>query len=213
MRALRALVFLGMLLLLNATPVLAFTELELFERRLQTFALPPLQLYSKPAKGLCVCINDPSNFRNVGAAGILSVNTFIWPNPGTPPTPPGRAYVTCNVMIGTTRIPATAASPEPSPQFNSAMRLGDRPIASADRSLSATASVERPNWVDRYSSHSPNAEAQPMPSRISRSTVMPTSAHNVTRSVGSQLSTGVVVVLGIRIFSNVASIRRHLFRA
>lgn len=31
--------------------------------------------------------------------------------------------------------------------------------------------------------------------------------------VGSQLSTGVVVVLGIRIFSNAASIRRHLFRA
>ena len=31
--------------------------------------------------------------------------------------------------------------------------------------------------------------------------------------VGSQLSTGVVVVLGIRIFSNVASIRRHIFRA
>ena len=31
--------------------------------------------------------------------------------------------------------------------------------------------------------------------------------------VGSQLSTGVVVVLGVRIFSNVAAIRRHLFRA
>lgn len=31
--------------------------------------------------------------------------------------------------------------------------------------------------------------------------------------VGTQLSTGVVVVLGIRIFSNVASIRRHLFKA
>jgi small basic protein len=31
--------------------------------------------------------------------------------------------------------------------------------------------------------------------------------------VGSQLSTGVVVVLGIRIFSNVASIRRHVFHA
>ena len=31
--------------------------------------------------------------------------------------------------------------------------------------------------------------------------------------VGSQLSTGVVVVLGIRIFSNAASIRRHLFKA
>ena len=31
--------------------------------------------------------------------------------------------------------------------------------------------------------------------------------------VGSQLSTGVVVVLGVRIFSNVAYIRRHLFKA
>jgi small basic protein len=31
--------------------------------------------------------------------------------------------------------------------------------------------------------------------------------------VGAQLSTGVVVVLGVRIFSNVASIRRHLFGA
>ena len=31
--------------------------------------------------------------------------------------------------------------------------------------------------------------------------------------VGSQLSTGVVVVLGIRIFSNAAAIRRHLLKA
>lgn len=31
--------------------------------------------------------------------------------------------------------------------------------------------------------------------------------------VGSELSTAVVVVLGVRIFSNLASIRRHLFRA
>ncbi len=31
--------------------------------------------------------------------------------------------------------------------------------------------------------------------------------------VGSQMSTGVIVVLGVRIFSNVASIRRHLFKA
>jgi small basic protein len=31
--------------------------------------------------------------------------------------------------------------------------------------------------------------------------------------VGGQLSTGVVVVFGIRIFGNVAAIRRHLFRA
>lgn len=31
--------------------------------------------------------------------------------------------------------------------------------------------------------------------------------------VGAQLSTAVVVVLGIRIFSNAAAIRRHLFRA
>jgi small basic protein len=31
--------------------------------------------------------------------------------------------------------------------------------------------------------------------------------------VGGQLSTGVIVVLGIRIFANVAAIRRHLFHA
>ena len=31
--------------------------------------------------------------------------------------------------------------------------------------------------------------------------------------VGAQLSSGVVVVLGIRIFSNVAAIRRHIFHA
>lgn len=31
--------------------------------------------------------------------------------------------------------------------------------------------------------------------------------------VGSQLSTAVVVVLGIRIFGNAAAIRRHLFKA
>ena len=31
--------------------------------------------------------------------------------------------------------------------------------------------------------------------------------------VGGQLSTGVIVVLGIRIFSNVAAIRRHVFHA
>ena len=31
--------------------------------------------------------------------------------------------------------------------------------------------------------------------------------------VGGQLSTGVVVVLGVRIFGNAAAIRRHVFRA
>ncbi len=31
--------------------------------------------------------------------------------------------------------------------------------------------------------------------------------------VGGQLSTGVIVVLGIRIFSNLAAIRRHIFHA
>ncbi|MGZ4468857.1 MAG: small basic family protein [Nocardioidaceae bacterium] len=31
--------------------------------------------------------------------------------------------------------------------------------------------------------------------------------------VGGQLSTGVIVMLGIRIFSNVAAIRRHIFHA
>lgn len=31
--------------------------------------------------------------------------------------------------------------------------------------------------------------------------------------VGAQLTTGVIVVLGIRIFTNVAAIRRHIFHA
>lgn len=31
--------------------------------------------------------------------------------------------------------------------------------------------------------------------------------------VGAQLTTAIIVVLGIRIFTNVAAIRRHLFRA
>ena len=35
----------------------------------------------------------------------------------------------------------------------------------------------------------------------------------VKLGVGGQLSTGVIVVLGIRIFSNVAAIRRHIFHA
>ena len=57
--------------------------------------------------------------------------------------------VTCRVMMGTTRIPATAAMAEPNAQFSSAIRLGDSPIAAAERSLSDTASVARPNWLDR----------------------------------------------------------------
>ena len=36
---------------------------------------------------------------------------------------------------------------------------------------------------------------------------------DIQREWGGQLSTGVVVVLGVRIFGNVAAIRRHLFRA
>ena len=35
----------------------------------------------------------------------------------------------------------------------------------------------------------------------------------VQLGVGAQLSTAVIVVLGIRIFTNVASIRRHVFHA
>jgi small basic protein len=31
--------------------------------------------------------------------------------------------------------------------------------------------------------------------------------------VGGQMTTAIVVVLGIRIFSNVAAIRRHIFKA
>ena len=57
--------------------------------------------------------------------------------------------VTCKVMMGTTRIPATAAIADPNAQFSSAIRLGEIPTAEAERSLSDTASVARPNWLDR----------------------------------------------------------------
>ncbi len=97
--------------------------------------------------------------------------------------------VTCKVMIGTTRMPATAAMAEPSAQFWMAILLGDRPIAAADRSLSDTASVASPKRLLRYISQSSPADTEAMANRISRSTVIATSPHRVTRSVGSQLST------------------------
>ena len=57
--------------------------------------------------------------------------------------------VTCSVMMGTTRMPATAAMPDPSAQFSKAILFGDSPTADAERSLSDTASVARPNLLDR----------------------------------------------------------------
>jgi hypothetical protein len=97
--------------------------------------------------------------------------------------------VTCSVMMGTTRMPAIAAMAEPRAQFKTAIRFGDTPMAEAWRSLSDTASVARPNWLERYSSHNPIADTTAMPSRMKRSTVVPTSPHSVTRLVGSQLAT------------------------
>ena len=46
--------------------------------------------------------------------------------------------------MGTTRIPATAAIADPNAQFSTAILLGDNPMAEAERSLSDTASVARP---------------------------------------------------------------------
>ena len=97
--------------------------------------------------------------------------------------------VTCRVMMGTTRIPATAAMAEPSAQFWMAILLGDKPMAAARRSLSDTASVARPNRLERYINHSTTADRAATPNRMSRSTVMDASPHKVNRSVGSQLST------------------------
>ena len=57
--------------------------------------------------------------------------------------------VTCSVMIGTTRMPAAAARADPNAQLSTAIRFGDNPMADAERSLSDTASVARPNWLDR----------------------------------------------------------------
>ena len=96
---------------------------------------------------------------------------------------------TCKVMIGTTRMPAIAAMAEPSAQFSVAMRLGDKPIADAERSLSDTASVASPNWLDRYNAHRAVADATAIPRSIRRSTKISTSPQSVNRLLGSQLST------------------------
>ena len=105
--------------------------------------------------------------------------TTVWPTPSASPaavaigndrkSPTSAAAsaastsaviaVTCSVMIGTTRMPATAAMAEPSAQLRIAIRFGETPTADADRSLSDTASVARPNWLERYSSQSPAADA------------------------------------------------------
>ena len=70
-----------------------------------------------------------------------------------------------------------------------AIVFGDKPMADAARSLSDTASVARPKWLRRYIDHSNTANTHATPNRISRSTVIATSPHSVTRLVGSQLST------------------------
>lgn len=83
MRALGAMIFLATAL--SATTGLAATELEMLEKKVQTYAVPPLEIFNK-SKGLCVCINDPNNFWNVGAAGVLNVQIFT--HTGGGPTPP-----------------------------------------------------------------------------------------------------------------------------
>ncbi len=86
----------------------------------------------------------------------------------TPPTsvspneenPPSRAQAraamtmrvsesTCRPVIGTTRMPATAASAPPSAQLTVASRSGDQPSDAADTSSSAAATTARPNRVKR----------------------------------------------------------------
>ena len=53
----------------------------------------------------------------------------------------------CSETIGAIRMPATAASAEPSAQLSAAIRSGDRPTDAAARWFSATAVVAMPNWV------------------------------------------------------------------
>ncbi len=55
----------------------------------------------------------------------------------------------CRVTIGTIRIAASPARPQPSAQFSVAIVSGERPSAEAERSDSATAAVERPKRVYR----------------------------------------------------------------
>jgi hypothetical protein len=52
-------------------------------------------------------------------------------------------------VIGTRRMPATAASALPTAQFTAATRAGDTPSAPAVTSLSATAVLARPKRVYR----------------------------------------------------------------
>jgi hypothetical protein len=111
MRTLWALISMGVLL--NAATAVAATELEMFEKKVGAYAVAPLEVFHK-SKGLCVCINDPYNFWNVGAAGILNVQIFTHTGTGTPPTPPGRVYVSCVVMMAEANgdITQGAACPE-----------------------------------------------------------------------------------------------------
>ncbi len=53
----------------------------------------------------------------------------------------------CSVTIGTIRIAARPASPQPSVQLRTAMRSGDQPSEDAERSFSATAEVASPKRV------------------------------------------------------------------
>src|ERR1700712_1071583 len=61
---------------------------------------------------------------------------------------------TWSVTIGATRIAAKPARPEPSAQFSVAILSVERPMVDAARWFSATAVVDRPNFVYLYSAHS-----------------------------------------------------------
>ena len=72
------------------------TEMEQFDKRVKKYSVAPGDLFDK-AKGLCVCINDPGNAFNNGAAGVLDSSIVF-----TGDNPPARVRVRCMVMQATT---------------------------------------------------------------------------------------------------------------
>jgi hypothetical protein len=66
-----------------------------FEKKMRKYSVDVFDVFEK-AKGLCVCINDPSNADNNGAAGVLDSNQVL-----TGDATPGRVRVRCMVMKAT----------------------------------------------------------------------------------------------------------------
>ncbi len=71
------------------------TEMDRFQKRVEKYAAPVFDIFDKP-KGLCVCLDDPGNAANNGAAGVLD-STVV----SVADAVPRRIRVRCMVMKAT----------------------------------------------------------------------------------------------------------------